>query len=76
MWCGSLGLVDPSGAGSDEHHSITEPPRYDGTSPFGDIMMVAPPVRFSHTPPRWTDPILVPRGSSPAEWRPAEWPAA
>jgi crotonobetainyl-CoA:carnitine CoA-transferase CaiB-like acyl-CoA transferase len=69
MWCGSLGLVDPALAGCDQDHSLGEPVPYDAPSPFGDVHMLAPPVRFSETPSRWPDPILVPRGSSPAEWR-------
>jgi len=69
MWCGSLGVVDPLLAGSDEEHSLREPTPYDAPSPLGDVHMLAPPVRFSHTPPAWPDPILVPRGSSRAEWR-------
>jgi crotonobetainyl-CoA:carnitine CoA-transferase CaiB-like acyl-CoA transferase len=69
MWCGSLGRVDPGHAGSDEDHSLREPPSYDAPSPLGDVHMLAPPVRFSRTPPAWPDPILVPRGSSRAEWR-------
>jgi crotonobetainyl-CoA:carnitine CoA-transferase CaiB-like acyl-CoA transferase len=69
MWCGSLGLVDPALAGKDEAHSLREPLAYDAPSPLGDVHMLAPPVRFSHTPPSWPDPILVPRGSSRAEWR-------
>jgi crotonobetainyl-CoA:carnitine CoA-transferase CaiB-like acyl-CoA transferase len=69
MWCGSLGLVDPALAGSDEDHSLREPIPYDAPSPLGDVHMLAPPVRFSRTPPLWPDPILVPRGSSRAEWR-------
>jgi crotonobetainyl-CoA:carnitine CoA-transferase CaiB-like acyl-CoA transferase len=69
MWCGSLGLVDPSLAGSDEEHSLRDPDTYDAPSPLGDVHMLAPPVRFSQTPPRWPDPILVPRGSSRAQWR-------
>jgi crotonobetainyl-CoA:carnitine CoA-transferase CaiB-like acyl-CoA transferase len=69
MWCGSLGLVDPGLAGSDENHRLREPLSYDAPSPFGDVHMVAPPVRFSHTPASWPDPVLVPRGSSRAEWR-------
>jgi crotonobetainyl-CoA:carnitine CoA-transferase CaiB-like acyl-CoA transferase len=68
MWCGSLGLVDPSVAGSDEEHSLCEPVPYDAPSPLGDVHMVAPPVRFSRTAPAWPDPVLVPRGSSRAEW--------
>jgi crotonobetainyl-CoA:carnitine CoA-transferase CaiB-like acyl-CoA transferase len=69
MWCGSLGLVDPHLAGCDADHSLREPLPYDALSPLGDVHMIAPPVRFSHTPPRWPDPILVPRGSSPAQWK-------
>jgi crotonobetainyl-CoA:carnitine CoA-transferase CaiB-like acyl-CoA transferase len=69
MWCGSLGLVDPDGAGLDDEHTRREPEPYDASTPLGDLHMLAPPVRFSHTRPRWPDPILVPRGSSHAEWR-------
>jgi crotonobetainyl-CoA:carnitine CoA-transferase CaiB-like acyl-CoA transferase len=69
MWCGSLGLVDPLLAGCDEEHSLRTPDAYDAPSPFGEVHMVAPPVRFSETAPAWPDPILVPRGSSLAEWR-------
>ena len=69
MWCGSLGLVDPDLSGCDDEHSLREPLPYDAPSPLGDVHMLAPPVRFSQTPPRWPDPILVPRGSGPAVWR-------
>jgi crotonobetainyl-CoA:carnitine CoA-transferase CaiB-like acyl-CoA transferase len=69
MWCGSLGLVDRALAGCDEDHSLREPVPYDAPSPLGDVHMLAPPVRFSETHSRWPDPILVPRGSSRAEWR-------
>jgi crotonobetainyl-CoA:carnitine CoA-transferase CaiB-like acyl-CoA transferase len=69
MWCRSLGLVDPAQASCDEEHTLREPVPYDAPSPLGNVHMVAPPVRFSHTPSAWPDPILVPRGSSRAEWR-------
>jgi crotonobetainyl-CoA:carnitine CoA-transferase CaiB-like acyl-CoA transferase len=69
MWCGSLGLVDPDLAGGDEGHRLIEPRSYDAPSLLGDIHMLAPPVQFSETPPAWLDPILVPRGSSRAEWQ-------
>ncbi len=69
MWCGSLGSVDPALAGCDEEHSLREPHPYDASTPFGPVHMVAPPVRFSRTPPAWADPILVPRGSSSPTWR-------
>jgi crotonobetainyl-CoA:carnitine CoA-transferase CaiB-like acyl-CoA transferase len=69
MWCGSLGLVDPELAGSDDEHNLRGPAPYDAPTPLGDVHMLAPPVRFSRTRPSWPDPILVPRGSSRAEWR-------
>jgi crotonobetainyl-CoA:carnitine CoA-transferase CaiB-like acyl-CoA transferase len=69
MWCGSLGLVDPELAACDDEHSLREPLAYDAPSPLGEVHMLAPPVHFSQTPPAWPDPILVPRGSSPPEWR-------
>jgi len=69
MWCGSLGRVNPSLAGCDDDHRLREPLPYDAPSPLGDVHMLAPPVKFSVTPPSWPDPILVPRGSSHAEWR-------
>jgi crotonobetainyl-CoA:carnitine CoA-transferase CaiB-like acyl-CoA transferase len=69
MWCGSLGRVNPSLAGCDDGHRLREPHPYDAPSPLGDVHMLAPPVHFSQTPPAWPDPILVPRGSSRAEWR-------
>jgi crotonobetainyl-CoA:carnitine CoA-transferase CaiB-like acyl-CoA transferase len=69
MWCGSLGLVDPALAGCDADHSLREPAAYDAASPLGDVHMLAPPVRFSATAPAWPAPLLVPRGSSRAEWQ-------
>ncbi len=71
MWCGALGLVDAALAGMADEHSLREPVPYDAPSPLGDVHMLAPPVRFSDTPPSWRDPILVPRGSGRAEWRSA-----
>jgi len=69
MWCGSLGLVDPALAGTDDEHSLREPVPYDASSPLGDVHMLAPPVSFSSTAPRWPAPALVPRGSCPAKWQ-------
>jgi crotonobetainyl-CoA:carnitine CoA-transferase CaiB-like acyl-CoA transferase len=68
MWYQTLGLVDPAHAGRDDTHRLREPVPYDARSPLGPIHMLAPPVHYSHTPPAWPDPILVPRGSGPAEW--------
>jgi crotonobetainyl-CoA:carnitine CoA-transferase CaiB-like acyl-CoA transferase len=68
MWYQTLGLVDPADAGRDEQHTIADPVPYDADTPMGHVRMLAPPVTFSHTPPRWPDPILIPRGSSQPEW--------
>lgn len=76
MWYQTLGLVDPADAGRDKERTIREPASYDADSPMGDVHMLAPPVTFSHTPPRWPDPILVPRGSSRPEWASIDNPAA
>jgi crotonobetainyl-CoA:carnitine CoA-transferase CaiB-like acyl-CoA transferase len=70
MWCGSLGLVNPDLAGADDEHRLRDPLPYDSRSPLGDVHMLAPPVRFSRTRPRWPDPLLVPRGSSRPVWLP------
>ena len=69
MWCGSLGLVAPALAARGDQHKLREPLPYDAPSPLGDVHMLAPPVRFSQTSPSWPNPILVPRGSSRAQWR-------
>jgi crotonobetainyl-CoA:carnitine CoA-transferase CaiB-like acyl-CoA transferase len=69
MWCGSLGLVDPGLAGRGDEHTLGEPVPYDAPSLLGDVHMLAPPVRFSATPPSWPAPLLVPRGSGRAGWR-------
>jgi crotonobetainyl-CoA:carnitine CoA-transferase CaiB-like acyl-CoA transferase len=68
MWYQSLGLVDPAHVGCDDQHTIRVPVAYDADSPMGPVHMLAPPVDFTRTPPRWPDPILVPRGSSRPEW--------
>ena len=68
MWYQTLGLVDPTRAGCDDAHTIGEPEVYEADSPMGRVRMLAPPVTFSRTPPRWPDPILVPRGASRPEW--------
>ena len=70
MWYLTLGLVDPAGAGGTAEHSLADPDPYDAPSPLGPVHMLAPPVRFSRTAPRWPDPPLVPRGSSAAAWDP------
>ncbi len=68
MWYQTLGLVDPADVGRGDERTIGEPEIYETDSPLGRVRMLAPPVSFSRTPPRWPDPVLVPRGSSRPEW--------
>jgi crotonobetainyl-CoA:carnitine CoA-transferase CaiB-like acyl-CoA transferase len=69
MFAVSLGTVDPANAGSDaEHRLVDEPDSVTSQTALGELKQLAPPVRFSETPPRWREPILVPRCSSIPEW--------
>lgn len=68
MWYQTLGLVDPADAGCDDEHTIATPEAYKAETPMGHVHMLAPPVTFSRTPPRWRDPALVTRGSCLPEW--------
>jgi crotonobetainyl-CoA:carnitine CoA-transferase CaiB-like acyl-CoA transferase len=69
MFATSLGTVDPALAGSSEQHRPLEPDSVTDETCLGELVQLAPPVRFSETTPRWTEPILVPRCSSRPEWR-------
>ena len=69
MFVTSLGEVEPDLAGNAPASQLLEPAGIIGQTPLGTLVQLAPPVRFSETPPRWEDPILVPRGSSRPGWR-------
>jgi crotonobetainyl-CoA:carnitine CoA-transferase CaiB-like acyl-CoA transferase len=69
MFVTSLGQVDPALAGVTPEHELREPASVLAETPLGMVEQLAPPVRFSSTSPRWTDPILVPKGSSRPGWR-------
>jgi crotonobetainyl-CoA:carnitine CoA-transferase CaiB-like acyl-CoA transferase len=69
MFIARLGEVDAALAGSSPEHTPREPNGVSAETPLGILQQLAPPVRFSQTPARWQDPILVPRGSSQPEWR-------
>lgn len=68
MWYQSLGFVGPATAGSGPDHALLEPHAICAETPLGRLHTLAPQVEFSVTPGRWRDPVLVPRGSSEAEW--------
>jgi hypothetical protein len=70
MWFMSLGKFDknaPSPTG--EQHQILIPDSITAQTPYGELVRLAPPVKFSETKPYWTDPVLVVRGSSKPQWK-------
>ena len=69
MWCGSLGLVDPTRGRRDGDLTMRDPLLYDAPSPLGDVHMVAPPVRFFGHPLSGLIRSSSRRGSSRAKWR-------
>lgn len=68
----SLGLFSKSElsrAGSDTEHRVVDPEVIVRPTPMGRFQRIGSQVAMSETPGFWDDPILMPRGSSPAEWR-------
>jgi hypothetical protein len=51
-------------------HQIQKPNLITQTTPFGEFTRLGSQVEMSETPEGWADPILVPLGSSRAEWLP------
>jgi crotonobetainyl-CoA:carnitine CoA-transferase CaiB-like acyl-CoA transferase len=68
MFAISLGTVDPALAGVGPERELIEPEAVVSQTPLGELVQLAPPVRFSATAPRWREPLLVPRGSSQPTW--------
>jgi crotonobetainyl-CoA:carnitine CoA-transferase CaiB-like acyl-CoA transferase len=48
---------------------LIDPDTFIRDTPLGRVRRLAPAVTYSKTPAYWSDPILVPRGSSIASWR-------
>jgi len=69
VWFRSLGLVDPTSAGSTAEHQLLDPTIARAETPLGDYQYLPTQVEFSATPARFEDPVLVPRGSGRPEWR-------
>ena len=68
----SLGLFkkdETAVAGTDELHSVIDPDIVERPTPMGLFRRIGPQVSMSETPGDWTDPILIPRGSSLPAWR-------
>ncbi|MDT5319259.1 MAG: hypothetical protein QOD88_1781, partial [Mycobacterium sp.] len=70
MWFMSLGTFDKNApAPTGEQHQILGPDTITAQTPYGELVRLAPPVKFSETKPHWEDPVLVVRGSSKAQWK-------
>ena len=70
MFFMSLGTFDKNApAPAGEQHQILVPDTITAQTPYGELVRLAPPVKFSETEPHWEDPVLVVRGSSRAQWK-------
>jgi crotonobetainyl-CoA:carnitine CoA-transferase CaiB-like acyl-CoA transferase len=70
MWFMSLGKFDKNApTPTGEQHQILAPDSITAQTPYGELVRLAPPVKFSETKPFWQDPVLVVRGSSKAQWK-------
>lgn len=72
MWYQTLGMMDRVGlrrAFGDTPHRLPAPEMITRSTALGEVRRLAPAVTMSATPAGWEDPILVPKGSSPARWR-------
>src|SRR6476646_5371328 len=69
MWFMSLGTFDKNApAPTGEQHQLLAPDTITAQTPYGELVRLAPPVKFSETKPYWEDPVLVVRGSSKPQW--------
>lgn len=73
LWIISLGLFDRDYAhqvaGSGGEHAYLDPETFTAQTPLGRYQGVTEQVRMSRTPGRYRQ-VLLPRGSSPAQWLP------
>jgi crotonobetainyl-CoA:carnitine CoA-transferase CaiB-like acyl-CoA transferase len=73
LWILGLGVFDRgyahSTAGTGELHAYHDPEVFTADTPLGHYQGVTEQIRMSGTPGRY-DPVLVARGSSPAQWLP------
>jgi crotonobetainyl-CoA:carnitine CoA-transferase CaiB-like acyl-CoA transferase len=70
MWFMSLGTFDRNApAPNGDQHQILAPDTITAQTPYGELVRLAPPVKFSETKPYWEDPVLVVRGSSKPKWK-------
>jgi len=68
-WYSTLGLLDKNAIDFDgAPHHLMAPDLMTEQTPLGELRRLAPALGYSKTPSAWATPLLVPRGSSRAEW--------
>jgi len=69
MWYPTLGVFDRAQIyASGEPHQLLPPDALTAETPYGEVVRLAPAVKFSQTAGYWRDPILSVRGSNKPEW--------
>jgi CoA-transferase family III len=70
MWFMSLGLFERNAIHADgEEYELMRPDTIRANTPYGELVRLAPPVKFSETNGYWEDPVLTVRGSCKPEWK-------
>ncbi|HEY1970534.1 MAG TPA: CoA transferase [Pseudonocardia sp.] len=73
LWILGLGVFDRGYAhaiaGTGELHAYRDPEVFTADTPLGHYQGVTEQIRMSSTPGHY-NPVLIPRGSAPAEWLP------
>ena len=70
MWFMSLGVLERAAIQAvGEEHQLLKPDTITANTPYGELVRLAPPVKFSETNGYWEDPVVTVRGSCKPEWK-------
>jgi crotonobetainyl-CoA:carnitine CoA-transferase CaiB-like acyl-CoA transferase len=70
MWFMSLGVLERDAIHAvGEEHQLLKPDTITANTPYGELVRLAPPVKFSETNGYWEDPVVTVRGSRKPEWK-------
>jgi crotonobetainyl-CoA:carnitine CoA-transferase CaiB-like acyl-CoA transferase len=70
MWFMSLGVLERDAIQAvGEEHQLLKPDTIIANTPYGELVRLAPPVKFSETNGFWEDPVVTVRGSCRPEWK-------
>ena len=70
MWFMSLGVLERDAIQAvGEEHQLLKPDTITANTPYGELVRLAPPVKFSETNGFWEDPVVTVRGSCKPEWK-------